>query len=544
MGQTTGILVATPFHPKGTHSEWHIYMFNDVMRTQAPPGIQMGFYWRNHGEECSDAYTAIMRYAWSNRVPYVFIVEDDIFIPDGALQALFYELNKKENEDVGAIGGVYSWREGAVGKPFPLVFPKDGQGPKCDYTPGEVLEVDAAGQGFMLIRTHALCTQPEPWFEEEWTAEDSPIKRSGIGSDMFFFRKIRTGTAPNGKRWRILVHTGLTAEHIDRTSLEPSPPDWDYEYRERFGYARDSELLRRFKRLRDARGLGQSTGKYPSLISEFGMSYGTQPRITPPVFAGPEDSVDSPIVEAERLVLKGRMVPEYKKPKDGIFRVLNVASGGVQVRENIQNAIIQSAKSKNMEVKIDFNEHKEGAEDIVKNHSDTLTMDDFLIDDALTLSTVPDSTYDLVYASHCLEHFPVDKCVEAVKNWLRVLKAGGQLFIAVPDVAAVGQFVIDQKLDVQLYESAGGMSITPRLILNGGQRYPGDFHLNSFDMATLRDTAYRAGLSSREVWIEREGPYEITLTALKGLDIVSRMTREIISQGRMRYGKESAQELN
>jgi SAM-dependent methyltransferase len=51
--------------------------------------------------------------------------------------------------------------------------------------------------------------------------------------------------------------------------------------------------------------------------------------------------------------------------------------------------------------------------------------------DAQTLGNVADECFDFLYSSHCLEHLrdPAD----ALANWLRVIRPGGHLVIAVPD---------------------------------------------------------------------------------------------------------------
>lgn len=51
--------------------------------------------------------------------------------------------------------------------------------------------------------------------------------------------------------------------------------------------------------------------------------------------------------------------------------------------------------------------------------------------DAEELRGIEDGTYDFVYSSHCLEHL---RSIDAtLKNWTRVLKPGGFLYVAVPD---------------------------------------------------------------------------------------------------------------
>jgi SAM-dependent methyltransferase len=51
--------------------------------------------------------------------------------------------------------------------------------------------------------------------------------------------------------------------------------------------------------------------------------------------------------------------------------------------------------------------------------------------DAQTLENVADATFDFLYSSHCLEH--LRDPAEALHNWIRVVKPGGHLVVAVPD---------------------------------------------------------------------------------------------------------------
>ena len=51
--------------------------------------------------------------------------------------------------------------------------------------------------------------------------------------------------------------------------------------------------------------------------------------------------------------------------------------------------------------------------------------------DAQLLDRIGDESFDFVYSSHTLEHV-ADAC-EALRNWFRVVKAGGHLILFVPD---------------------------------------------------------------------------------------------------------------
>jgi SAM-dependent methyltransferase len=54
-----------------------------------------------------------------------------------------------------------------------------------------------------------------------------------------------------------------------------------------------------------------------------------------------------------------------------------------------------------------------------------------IVDDAVTLNSVKDSSQDFVIACHILEH--LEDPIGAIKTWFRVLKPGGVLFMSIPD---------------------------------------------------------------------------------------------------------------
>jgi len=51
--------------------------------------------------------------------------------------------------------------------------------------------------------------------------------------------------------------------------------------------------------------------------------------------------------------------------------------------------------------------------------------------DAQKLANVDDGSFDFLFSSHCLEH--MRDPVEALGNWIRVIRPGGHLIISVPD---------------------------------------------------------------------------------------------------------------
>jgi SAM-dependent methyltransferase len=54
-----------------------------------------------------------------------------------------------------------------------------------------------------------------------------------------------------------------------------------------------------------------------------------------------------------------------------------------------------------------------------------------ILDDAQTLATVKDASYDFVIAAHVIEH--LRNPIGALRQWLRVLRPGGRLYLVAPD---------------------------------------------------------------------------------------------------------------
>ena len=98
-------------------------------------------------------------------------------------------------------------------------------------------------------------------------------------------------------------------------------------------------------------------------------------------------------------------------------------------------------------------------------------------------------TFDLVYASHVLEHFKKALTSKAVKEWVRVLKPGGTLRLSVPCFKNISKiYNIDNNL-----ENVFGP-------LMGGQTYKENFHYNIFDKKKLEMIMTSAGCEAIHPW--------------------------------------------
>jgi predicted SAM-dependent methyltransferase len=98
-----------------------------------------------------------------------------------------------------------------------------------------------------------------------------------------------------------------------------------------------------------------------------------------------------------------------------------------------------------------------------------------------------DCTVDEIYASHVLEHFGRHEFLGVLKEWNRVLKAGGRIYVAVPDIDSA----------ISYYLKHGDLKPLYGLIW-GGQKDEYDHHKFGFTASTLTDYLIEAGFTKAE----------------------------------------------
>ena len=100
----------------------------------------------------------------------------------------------------------------------------------------------------------------------------------------------------------------------------------------------------------------------------------------------------------------------------------------------------------------------------------------------------PDDSADEIRASHVLEHFSHHKTADVIADWVRVLKPGGILKVAVPDLDIICQMV------------AQGEPINAQAYLMGGHQDGDDHHGAALDRRRLSQIFFDLGLDQVRFW--------------------------------------------
>ena len=108
-----------------------------------------------------------------------------------------------------------------------------------------------------------------------------------------------------------------------------------------------------------------------------------------------------------------------------------------------------------------------------------------IVDNAFTLDKIEDTSVDLIYSCHMLEHLSYEETSKALTRWLSVLKEGGTLRLSVPDLEAIFAHYFYHK------DLSSLMTM-----LYGSQRHPYDYHKNGWDYDKLKKELLEVGFSS------------------------------------------------
>lgn len=99
-----------------------------------------------------------------------------------------------------------------------------------------------------------------------------------------------------------------------------------------------------------------------------------------------------------------------------------------------------------------------------------------------------DASADEIYASHILEHFGHREVPTVLREWRRVLKRGGIMYLAVPDFAVA----------VRKYLKYGMIQWLTDFVW-GGQEYPTAFHKAGYDARNMQSLLTATGFGNASI---------------------------------------------
>lgn len=119
------------------------------------------------------------------------------------------------------------------------------------------------------------------------------------------------------------------------------------------------------------------------------------------------------------------------------------------------------------------------------------------------MSPVPDASVDAVYSHHNIEHVFAHEVPLALAEFLRVLRPGGEVLIATPDLQALGRDLAAGRLEETLYRAEAGEISALDIVyglrsdIEGGREYMA--HRTGFTARTLGRRLSQAGFARIQV---------------------------------------------
>jgi len=112
--------------------------------------------------------------------------------------------------------------------------------------------------------------------------------------------------------------------------------------------------------------------------------------------------------------------------------------------------------------------------------------------DDITKLDYKDDSVDVIYASHVLEYFDREEVKGVLKEWRRVLKPEGKIYLSVPDFRVMAELYI--KNNIPLFKFLGPMY--GKMEMNGKTIY----HKTIYDYASLGELLVSIGFRRIETW--------------------------------------------
>ena len=155
------------------------------------------------GKPVDEAREELVDIAIKNGAKYLMFIDDDTLVPPDALLRLFHQLDGQD--EMLASGVYYTKTQPSV----PIILNKNKPAGVTDWRHGEVIHVDYAGCGCLLIKMDIFDMIDKPFFKFNRGRMDIDETRGAIGEDIWLCDKVAE------KGWRVVVDTNVQCGHED-----------------------------------------------------------------------------------------------------------------------------------------------------------------------------------------------------------------------------------------------------------------------------------------------------------------------------------------
>ena len=184
-----------------------------------PRGIPVHNAIRVQGNQIARQRQALID-MWYDEVKtdWILWVDSDIVLTFDVLKTLWDTADKVSRPVVSGVYFISKQMEGSLMQPMPVLFNETGEEHKVKYLHplphNEVVEVDCAGFGLVLMHRNAFKQMREKFGKDFFFAESNGIGEEFIGEDIAFFRKMKASGVP------LYAHTGALVKHMKRFAFD------------------------------------------------------------------------------------------------------------------------------------------------------------------------------------------------------------------------------------------------------------------------------------------------------------------------------------
>ena len=388
--------------------------------------------------DVAKAKQAMAEQAIASGCQFIFYIDDDVLIPQDALMKMIQRW-RQDPEKYKIQNGVY-WSKSEP--PQPLMFKDSFKGSYWNWHVGDLLELDGAGAGCTFIATDVFKNMPKPWFSIDYVYNDL---REGM-DDVLWNAENSLNDAVKADADDDTIkqlQTNVKEQHDLMIKMKESSGldiNQTHNVQPAGSTTEDLYFYKKAKEYTDQ-----------SCWVDTSIQCGHQDKTTGKIFGMRDDFPQA------------RTYRDIPNEKEGLL--LDIGCG--EYGPHFQNY------------------------DVVRLDLDPTTKPD-IIADARKLP-IDDLSFDVVYSSHVLEHFSFKWSINILKEWIRVLKIGGEIQIVVPNLEWAAEKILkgkDGEVQLTSYEAERSIFMFYSAQKDGGAV---DFHKNGFTPASLKGLLNQLG---------------------------------------------------